>query len=206
MSANSQPASPSYVAPTLPRRLVAMVYDTLLVLPLIMVSVAVAMGIHSALYEPPFPGTYNAISVAQVTGIHTAAYSTQAIGIYAVTYGAQTMAAYSAIYGEQTALLHPQLVQLLALLTLITFFCIFWRKNGQTLGMQAWRIKLVGSDGGKPGLGQCVIRCLGACLSALCLGLGYAWCLFDKRKRYWHDYLSSSELILLDSSNKKQKK
>ena len=49
-----------------------------------------------------------------------------------------------------------------------------------------------------------VDRCLGALLSAACLGLGYLWCLVDRRGRYWHDYLSHKELILLPKREKKK--
>jgi len=68
--------------------------------------------------------------------------------------------------------------------------------------MQAWRIKLVGFDGAQPTLGKIAIRCLGATLSAACLGLGYLWCLVDRNGRYWHDYLSGTELILLPKQKK----
>ncbi|MBN7796309.1 RDD family protein [Parahaliea mediterranea] len=142
-------------APGLPRRLIAMVYDTFLVLPLIMLNVAIGMGVHGA------------------------------------------------IRGSGAEPLHPQLVQLIALLTATGFFSAFWLKSGQTLGMQAWRLKLIDSNGGKPSLWQAVRRCVAALLSAACLGAGYWWCLFDRRGRYWHDYLSGTELILVDKPAKK---
>jgi len=151
----SNEASAASTAPGLPRRLVAMVYDTFLVLPLIMVSVAIGMGLHSALR------------------------------------------------GSGAEPLHPQLVQLIALVTVTGFFSAFWLKSGQTLGMQAWRLKLVSSSGGKPSLWQAVRRCVAALLSAACLGAGYWWCLFDRRGRYWHDYLSGTELVLVDKPAKK---
>ena len=99
--------------------------------------------------------------------------------------------------------MNAYLVRLAALLTVIAFFCWFWIKNGQTLGMQAWRIQLVNFDGGSPGAGASVMRWLGALLSAACLGLGYLWCLVDRRGRYWHDYLSKTELVLLPKREKK---
>lgn len=142
--------APKLTHPALPRRLMAMLYDTFLVLPLIMLSVAIAMGIHSYLN------------------------------------------------GADAEPLAPWLVQVITLLTLIGFFRAFWLKSGQTLGMQAWRIKLVGIDGSVPNTSHVIRRCLGAALSALCLGAGYWWCLFDPNKRYWHDYLSGTELILVD--------
>ena len=33
-------------------------------------------------------------------------------------------------------------------LTLVGFYGIFWRKSGQTLGMQTWRLKTVNDQGG----------------------------------------------------------
>ncbi len=99
--------------------------------------------------------------------------------------------------------LPPNLGLSLILLTSSGFFTAFWLKGGQTLGMQAWRVKLISSEGGDPRLGQCLLRCLGALVSACCLGLGYLWCLVDKNKRYWHDYLSGTELILLPKRGKK---
>ncbi len=98
--------------------------------------------------------------------------------------------------------LAPPVVQSLTALSIIGFFCLFWIKSGQTLGMQAWRIKLVDFDGAAPGFFQALLRCLAASLSAACLGLGYLWCLVDRNKRYWHDYLSRTELILLPKREK----
>jgi len=102
--------------------------------------------------------------------------------------------------GEQQVL-NAHLVQLLTTLSIVGFFSLFWLKNGQTLGMQAWRIKLVDFNGGPPSFGKTLVRCCGALLSAACLGLGYLWCLVDRNKRYWHDYLSRTELILLPKNS-----
>ena len=102
----------------------------------------------------------------------------------------------------QQEVVGAHLGQALFVLCLVTFFSAFWLKDGQTLGMQAWRIKLVRIDGGKPTLWQAVLRCFGAALSAACLGLGYLWKLLDRNHRYWHDYLSGTELVLLPKKKK----
>jgi len=107
---------------------------------------------------------------------------------------------------DGTVQLDANLVRVVALLTAMAFFGWFWLKNGQTLGMQAWRIKLVGFDGTRPKAGRIILRCLGAPLSAACLGLGYLWCLFDNNGRYWHDYLSRTELVLLPREKKSRTK
>lgn len=149
-------------SPFILRRLAAMVYDTLLVLPLIMASVALFLGGRTLLMGSPGEG--------------------------------------------EVVQLNAYLVRLVALLTVFGFFCWFWIKNGQTLGMQAWRIKLVDFAGNKPGAWQSLVRCLGALLSATCLGLGYLWCLVDKHGRYWHDYISRTELVLVPKREKKSDK
>lgn len=99
--------------------------------------------------------------------------------------------------GGEQEVLNAHLVQLLTVSSVFGFFCLFWLKNGQTLGMQAWRIKLVDYEGNPPSAGKAIVRCCGALLSATCLGLGYLWCLVDRNHRYWHDYLSHTELIML---------
>ena len=104
--------------------------------------------------------------------------------------------------GGEQEVLNPHLGQALFVLCLVGFYSAFWLKSGQTLGMQAWRIKLVAIDGGKPTPGQALLRCAGAALSAACLGLGYLWKLVDRNNRYWHDYLSGTELVLLPKSSR----
>ncbi len=74
-----------------------------------------------------------------------------------------------------------------------------WRHGGMTLGMRAWRVRLlncrVGSSNPVPGWGQCGLRFLGAWLSAAPAGLGYLWMLIDREKRSWHDRLSQTHLV-----------
>jgi len=114
----------------------------------------------------------------------------------ALFMGARSLLGFG-IGPDGTVQLDANVVRLIELLTTMVFFCAFWLKNGQTLGMQAWRIKLVSDTGSDPSLRQCVLRFFGALLSTACLGLGYLWCLFDRRGRYWHDHLSGTHLILL---------
>lgn len=93
--------------------------------------------------------------------------------------------------------LSPLTVQALTLLSTWGFFCLFWHSNGQTLGMQAWRIRLVTEAGEAPGWGAALKRCIAATLSLACFGAGYLWRLFDARGRYLHDHLSGTHLVQL---------
>ena len=104
--------------------------------------------------------------------------------------------------GGEQEVLNPHIGQALFVLCLIGFYSAFWLKSGQTLGMQAWRLQLVAIDGGPLRFSQALLRCACAALSAACLGLGYLWKLVDRNKRYWHDYLSGTELVLLPKNSR----
>lgn len=86
-------------------------------------------------------------------------------------------------------------VQSLLFLEAFGFFIYSWLKQGQTLGMSAWRLRILADDGADLELAQVTMRFAGACLSIVCLGLGYLWCLVDKKKRTWPDILSNSHVV-----------
>ena len=86
--------------------------------------------------------------------------------------------------------------QLYLLLVYVSFFCWFWRKNGQTLGMQAWRLHIEGLQGQRVSLKQCLQRIAGAFISAACLGIGYWWAWIDKDNLTWHDRWSQSRIVV----------
>lgn len=81
--------------------------------------------------------------------------------------------------------------------TTVLFFGWFWTRSGQTLGMQAWRLRVQQPDGSAIGWRQALIRMGGAVLSGLCLGAGYWWALFDRDRCTWHDRLSGTRVVLL---------
>ena len=62
------------------------------------------------------------------------------------------------------------------------FYCYFWQKNkGQTLGMQAWKIKLVTCNEETLTFKTSLTRCLISFLSFLMMGLGYLIIIIDKK-------------------------
>lgn len=91
------------------------------------------------------------------------------------------------------------LIQATSFLVVAGFFSVFWCKSGQTLGMQAWRIKLVSEDGSGVTLRQALLRCVAAVPSIALLGLGYWWALIDPDRLRWHDRLSGTRLELVPS-------
>lgn len=81
------------------------------------------------------------------------------------------------------------------------FFVGFWTHGGQTLGMRAWRLRLVtgnGEDSLTPvSLRRALLRFAAAWLSLLPAGLGFWWALIDKQRLCWHDRISGTRLIML---------
>ncbi|MBE0441094.1 MULTISPECIES: RDD family protein [unclassified Psychrobacter] len=99
-------------------------------------------------------------------------------------------------------------------LTLVGFYGIFWRRGGQTLGMQTWRLKTVNNAGYLLTWGQSFKRILAACLMPLLFGIigsliggsrqilltsallgfifNYAFCFFNRRGLAVQDMLSNT--------------
>ncbi|MCU7837859.1 MAG: RDD family protein [Candidatus Thiodiazotropha sp. (ex Lucinoma annulata)] len=79
----------------------------------------------------------------------------------------------------------------------LMFFTGFWTWGGQTLGMRAWRLRLVRIDGGVVSWSDALKRHLAALLSLMVFGLGFIWILFDSQKLAWHDRISKTRLIVV---------
>jgi len=80
---------------------------------------------------------------------------------------------------------------------LVLFYCFFWRRGGQTLGMRAWRLRLVSRNNSPPSWGSCLLRALTAPVSMALLGLGYWWQWLDREHLTWHDRASGTQVLLL---------
>ena len=79
----------------------------------------------------------------------------------------------------------------------LLYFAPMWRR-GMTVGMRAWRLRIEGLEGRAPTWRQCALRFITAIGSWACLGLGFAWALFDGQKRSWHDMASRTRLIRIE--------
>ena len=98
-------------------------------------------------------------------------------------------------------------------LVVAAYFTVSWRYGGQTLGMRAWRIRLVRRDGAVVGCARGAMRVLVAALPTAALALAPAWglqgvlwsalvlwalwfvpALFDRRRRALHDLVAGTEL------------
>lgn len=77
------------------------------------------------------------------------------------------------------------------------FFAAFWHR-GETLGMRAWKLRIVADDRQPPGWGRGLLRFACALLSWMALGLGFLWVLVDRDRLAWHDRLSGTRLAHRD--------
>jgi|TARA_B110000971_G_C19681135_1_gene351151 uncharacterized RDD family membrane protein YckC len=83
------------------------------------------------------------------------------------------------------------------IVALIGYYYICWRKQGQTLGMKSWRLKLQQADGSLATPEQCIKRSLLATLSFAFGGIGYLWCLVPPSKVCLHDIYSGTDVVVL---------
>ena len=73
---------------------------------------------------------------------------------------------------------------------------IFWIYKSATPGKMATKLTIVDAQtGGKPTVGQFIIRYLGYYVAMLPLFLGIIWVGIDKRKQGWHDKLAGTVVI-----------
>jgi uncharacterized RDD family membrane protein YckC len=75
------------------------------------------------------------------------------------------------------------------------FYGWFWTHGGQTLGLKAWKIKVLSNNYQAINWRQAFIRFMISVLSWSVLGLGFLWTFIDKKQRSWHDIASKTGLF-----------
>ena len=94
---------------------------------------------------------------------------------------------------------NPYLSNGLLLLTSALFFCGFWTHGGQTLGMQAWRIKMTTANFTPVPWKNAIVRFLFALAT---FGVGTIWVLFDKDGRTLQDIVAGTLVTHQPKQNK----
>ena len=88
------------------------------------------------------------------------------------------------------------------LAAIVVYFGLPWTQRGQTLGMASWRLRVQRDDGFLLTWPDVVVRLGASVVSWLPAGLGWAWALFDRERRTWHDSLSHSRVVVLPKGSK----
>jgi uncharacterized RDD family membrane protein YckC len=119
-----------------------------------------------------------------------------------VILGLLMLAGFIAVYlnklitGEE-AIDHNPLFQIYLLVIIIGYFIYFWKKSGQTVGMKAWRIKLVNLDNTSFTYRQLLLRFVVAIPSFCCFGIGILWQYISSKKLNWQDLASQTRLVYI---------
>jgi uncharacterized RDD family membrane protein YckC len=75
------------------------------------------------------------------------------------------------------------------------YFGWSWWRGGQTLGMRAWKLKLVDQAGRTPSAAALALRFVLAWASLLAAGLGFVWALIPPQRATWHDLASRTRVV-----------
>lgn len=90
--------------------------------------------------------------------------------------------------------------QLFLLISLTGFFSYFWVRGGQTIGMRAWRLRVLDHQGNTISIKQAVIR-----FYASLAGLGNLWVLLDfKNRQSLQDYIAKTRTVVLTKEENRE--
>jgi uncharacterized RDD family membrane protein YckC len=78
------------------------------------------------------------------------------------------------------------------------YFVGSWRHRGQTLAMKTWNLRLVSAGGARITLRQALMRYVFAWPSLMLGGVGIFYAPFDRERRFLHDRLAGTELVMSD--------
>ena len=105
-------------------------------------------------------------------------------------------AVFLALFGDASTGFKRFGLQLFLWAVLGAYYIRCWLKSGQTLAMQAWKIKLVNEHNQPVNWKLSAMRYVLATLSLSLLGLGFLWAIFDKEHLFLHDRLLNTKLVL----------
>jgi len=76
------------------------------------------------------------------------------------------------------------------------FYCYFWKfNNGQTLGMQVWKIKLASLGKEEININKMVLRCALSMVFSLLFLSNFIFIIFNKERKTLGDYFSKTRLL-----------
>ena len=80
---------------------------------------------------------------------------------------------------------------------IVCFFGLFWTRQGQTIGMLAWRVKIERDDGRLLTWADVFKRLASAVVSLALVGAGYFWIWIDRDKLAWPDRWTHTRVVVL---------
>jgi uncharacterized RDD family membrane protein YckC len=94
------------------------------------------------------------------------------------------------------------LYPLLYVLEGVMQFCynLLWNSIGVSPGKRMLGVRTVDATGAPPGFRRGLIRTLGSILSGSFFGLGYAWAVWDREHRTWHDRIAKTYVVRVEDA------
>ena len=82
-------------------------------------------------------------------------------------------------------------------IVIFLYFGVSWRYGGQTIGMRAWKIKLITTNQHPLTWSLIFLRFSAALFSTLCFGIGFLWCFINSDKKTWHDLVAQTAIQMI---------
>lgn len=102
---------------------------------------------------------------------------------------------FMVLFGDIDTVFKRHLLQITLWVITGVYFVACWMKTGQSLAMQAWKIKLVNKESGLLDLRLALLRYVLATISFSFFCVGFFWPLIDKQRLFLHDRLLKTRLI-----------
>lgn len=118
-------------------------------------------------------------------------------GLWFAAAGLWLLAFHGAYDPLHSGCLRKALLDAWLLVVTGAYFVLSWVRVGQTIGMRAWKLKLLRVDGTRVGVGRASARFALASLSLLSLGAGFWYAWFDREHRTWHDRVCGTRVAHL---------
>ena len=117
------------------------------------------------------------------------------LALWMLTAGAALFLVHGAV-----DLAHPALAWRIGLrgaLLVVTalYFVVSWVRGGQTIGMRAWRLRVVTREGSALSWAQALLRFAAAIGSLAAVGVGFLWCLVGRNGDGWHDLAARTHMV-----------
>lgn len=141
---------------------------------------------------------YDSLLCIALVFVVTAVYT----GLHKLLINAGVFSDRYAILEAKASVSYDPVLTLVLLASLWLFFGFFWRRAGQTLGMQTWRIRVENPDGSVISWTQALLRVLAGGLGWATFGLGWLWQWMDPQRRSWTDRFSRSRTVQLPKRKK----
>ncbi|MGH8192108.1 MAG: RDD family protein [Rhodanobacteraceae bacterium] len=119
------------------------------------------------------------------------------VGLWMVAAAVWALVFRDFYHPEHPGLLPRTVLDLWLLLVTACYFVASWARVGQTIGMRAWKVKLVRDADRRVGVRIAALRFVLALLSLAALGAGFWYAWFDAERCTWHDRVCGTRMVRL---------